>query len=315
MHFLKSFTPLALLASILLLAGCGAILPSMSIQNSKAYNDVPVSDPITPTIIPITPAVISQVSLDLNPYHYVIGAGDTLNIAAWSRKGIPVSLSGSDMNDVPTPDAMNSQAMTLLNPALKASSSNSNSATTSGYFVDENGNIFIPILGSVHVAGLTANQVNAMVARQASLYIKDPVIQTTVTSFASQQVFILGEINGGNSNTSGGMTTSSMMSLPITGTPMTLATALAQAGGMNLSTANTRLIYVIRQGSLTHPSVYWLNMQSAASMLYAENFPLNNNDIVYVSTAGIANFNRVLNQILPAIQTVWFTKSVVDGNN
>jgi polysaccharide export outer membrane protein len=56
-------------------------------------------------------------------------------------------------------------------------------------------------------------------------------------------------------------------------------------------------------------------MQSAASMLYAENFPLINNDVVYVSTAGIANFNRVLNQILPAVQTVWFTKSVVDGNN
>ncbi|MCX7123464.1 MAG: hypothetical protein NTV32_07390, partial [Gammaproteobacteria bacterium] len=118
-----------------------------------------------------------------------------------------------------------------------------------------------------------------------------------------------------NTNTTGGMTTSSMMALPITGTPMTLATAMSQAGGMNLSTANTRLIYVIRESSLTHPSVYWLSMESPASMLYAENFPLINNDIVYVSTAGIANFNRVLNQILPGIQTIWFTDSVIRGSN
>jgi protein involved in polysaccharide export with SLBB domain len=314
MNFLKILKQIALLSGCIAVAGCGAILPAMSLQNSNAYNNAPTADPITPTIIPVTPALISQVAVDLNPYHYIIGAGDTLSIAAWSKSGVQVSLTGSEIDAMmhPTTTAGTQAAVTLVNPALRASSSG---PSMGGYFVNGDGNVFIPILGAVHLAGMTEDQADALLVQKLSAYIKHPVIQTTVTSFASQQIFILGEINGGVVGASTGTTTASMMSLPITGTPMTLATALAQAGGMNLSTANTRLIYVVRQSSLTHPSVYWLDMQSAASMLYAENFPLINNDIVYVSTAGIANFNRVLNQLLPAVQTIWFTKSIVNSTN
>ncbi len=314
MKFLKIIKPITIFFGTLSLMGCGAILPGMSLQNSPAYN-TPPPNPITPLIIPITPALIKQVSPDLSPYSYHIGAGDTLNIATWSKTGVSVSLTGNDTDTItPAPLTNTTSTITLVNPALK-SSGNAASTPTGGYFVNSDGDVFIPILGNVHVANLTEDQTDKLLAQKLSVYIRAPQVRTTVSSFASQQVFILGEINGGNTNTTGGMTTSSMMALPITGTPMTLATAMSQAGGMNLSTANTRLIYVIRESSLTHPSVYWLSMESPASMLYAENFPLINNDIVYVSTAGIANFNRVLNQILPGIQTIWFTDSVIRGSN
>jgi polysaccharide export outer membrane protein len=148
-----------------------------------------------------------------------------------------------------------------------------------------------------------------MLNQKLTLYIKHPQAVVGVSSFGSQQVYVIGAVSGQNLNQA------SMLTVPITSTtPATLASALSQAGGINTASADTRLIYVIRPSSLTHPSVYWLNMQSPTSMMYAENFPLTNNDVVFVSTAGIARTNDVLAQILPFIQTLWFTKSLVAPN-
>ncbi len=95
---------------------------------------------------------------------------------------------------------------------------------------------------------------------------------------------------------------------------MTLAYALSAVGGINQMTADTSQIYVIR-GSYTTPTVYWLNAESPAAMLYADNFPLMNNDVVFVSTAGIVRLNNVLSQLLPTVQTIWFTKELINPNN
>ncbi len=315
MFLLKKLKQFALLMGFMTMTGC-AILPGMSMQNPGAYNNTTPPDPVTPTIVPITPALVAQVSADLHPYHYRIGPGDSLNISAWTKTGVQVSLTGSatrmGVGSI-MPVQNTNQAVSLINQAAGGKASSATS--TGGYFVNSDGNVFIPILGDVHLAGLTEDEANTMLAQKLAVYIKTPVVQTTVVSFASQQVFVLGEMNDTTGSSSGGTTSSSLTSLPIGGIPMTLATALAQTGGINLSTANTRLIYVIRQSSLTHPTVYWLNMESPASMLYAENFPLINNDVVYISTADIARLNRVLSQILPTVQTLWFTDSLVTGNN
>ena len=311
MDLLKKLKKLAILSSFLAMAGC-AILPGMSMENPGTYNNSPPPDPITPTIVPITPALIAQVSPDLKPYHYRIGPGDSLNISAWTKTGVPVSLTGSTATmgtQIALPAQNTTQAVSLTNQAVAGKTSSS----AGGYFVNSDGNVFIPILGNVHLAGLTEDETDTLLAQQLSVYVKNPVVQSTVVSFASQQVFVLGEMN--SSGGSGGGATSSLTSLPIGGIPMTLATALAQTGGINLNTANTRLIYVIRQGSMTHPVVYWINMESPASMLYAENFPLVNNDVVYISTADITRLNRVLAPILSLVQTLWFTDSLVNGVN
>ena len=313
MNLLTKLKQLIVFSGFLTMTGC-AILPGMSMQNPGAYNNSPTPDPITPTIVPITPTLISQVSQDLKPYHYRIGPGDSLSIVAWTKTGVPVSLTGSATNmsaGMPMLIQNNTPSIALANQAVGGKTS----SVSGGYFVNSDGNTFIPILGETHVAGLTEDEADAFLAQKLSIYVKQPVIQVVVTSFASQQVFVLGEMNSTTGSSGGGTSSSSLTSLPIGGVPMTLATALAQTGGINLGTANTRLIYVIRQGSLTHPVVYWLNMESPASMLYAENFPLVNNDVVYISTADITRLNRVLAPILSVVQTLWFTDSLVNGVN
>lgn len=284
------------------MSGC-VLLPGMSMSNPGAYNNGPAADPATPIIIPVTPQLIAQVSQDLHPYEYRIGSGDVLNIAVWSM-GLSVPLMEDSTSGASDTSGSSSQG---------GSSTNTQSAHSTGYPVDSRGNIFIPILGKVHVAGLTSDQAAQMLNQCLALYIKHPQSIVGVSSFGSQQVYVMGAISG-TSGTS--QNQASMLTVPITSTtPATLASALSTAGGINTSSADTRLVYVIRPSSLTHPSVYWLNMESPASMLYAENFPLTNNDVVFVSTAGIARTNDVLAQILPFVQTLWFTKSLVAPNS
>lgn len=85
---------------------------------------------------------------------------------------------------------------------------------------------------------------------------------------------------------------------------MTLAEALAEAGGLFEQTANASGVFVIRQadaGSGKLANVYQLNAKNATALVMAEQFRLQERDIVYVTAAPIARWNRVISQLLPSI--------------
>lgn len=85
---------------------------------------------------------------------------------------------------------------------------------------------------------------------------------------------------------------------------MTLAEALADAGGLFEATANASGIFVIRQaeedtGKIA--KVYQLNAENAIALVMAEQFALQQRDIIYVTAAPVSRWNRVINQLLPSI--------------
>jgi polysaccharide export outer membrane protein len=85
---------------------------------------------------------------------------------------------------------------------------------------------------------------------------------------------------------------------------MSLAEALADAGGMFESTANASGIFVIRQADPSTgriADVYQLNAKNATALVMAEQFKLQQRDIVYVTAAPVARWNRVISQLLPSI--------------
>ena len=87
---------------------------------------------------------------------------------------------------------------------------------------------------------------------------------------------------------------------------MTLAEALAETGSMEPSVADVSKIFVIR-GDYAAPSIYRLDASSPDAMLLANQFQLNPRDVVFVSTLGLARWNRVFSQIMPTIQGLWMT--------
>lgn len=85
---------------------------------------------------------------------------------------------------------------------------------------------------------------------------------------------------------------------------MTLAEALADAGGWYEATANAEGVFVIRAADAVTgrvADVYQLNAKNATALVLAEQFKLQQRDIVYVTAAPVARWNRVISQLLPSI--------------
>ena len=101
-----------------------------------------------------------------------------------------------------------------------------NSQNRMGYLVDVNGNIEFPVLGELHVAGLTRLQLQDTIAARvvANGYLSDP---TVMVRFLNFKVFVLGTEEG--------------KVLNISEERCTFLEALAMAGGLSLYTRRDRI--------------------------------------------------------------------------
>ncbi|SDG46209.1 polysaccharide biosynthesis/export family protein [Paraburkholderia phenazinium] len=93
---------------------------------------------------------------------------------------------------------------------------------------------------------------------------------------------------------------------------LTIADALTQATGILDTDANPRQIYVMRgmKDNPTHPEVYRLDMTQPDSIMLSSKFQLQPLDVVYVGTSPGATFNRVIQQVLPSVQTLFYLKEL-----
>lgn len=122
------------------------------------------------------------------------------------------------------------------------------------------------------------------------------------------KVFVMGEVN-------------EQMSVLMNTGELTLAEAISEAEGLDLGTANTKAIYVIRapgplEAALAQqegsPIIYHLDVARAPALLLAEGFRLEPRDVIYVSSTGVVRWNRVIAQILPTVSTLFQTQLLLD---
>jgi polysaccharide export outer membrane protein len=88
-------------------------------------------------------------------------------------------------------------------------------------------------------------------------------------------------------------------------TGMKLTEALSNVGGINELSADATGVFVIRgteEGSEKIARVYQLNVKDATAMVLGTDFPLEPFDVVYVTSAPLQLWNRVMLQLLPTLR-------------
>ena len=143
--------------------------------------------------------------------------------------------------------------------------------------------------------------INLMQMQDAGLNPNRILLQSgdlvTVKSREDSKVFVMGEI-------------SRPSALLMRNGRLTLNEALGEAGGPNLSTANTAQIYVIRNNAEGSPVVFHLNAASPTALALAETFALRPRDVVYLDPVPLVNWNRIISLLLPTTQTLSVGRSI-----
>jgi polysaccharide export outer membrane protein len=155
-----------------------------------------------------------------------------------------------------------------------------------GYLVDAEGNIQFPVLGKLHVEGLTRLQLQDTIAAQLirNGQLKDPLV---VARFLNFKVFML--------SSSGGKV------INVTNERCTFLEALAMAGGLDWYTRRDR-IGVMREVNGKRV-IHYLDPRST-EIFNDEFFVLQQNDIIFTEERPYKFFNSNLNTVLGFISSV-----------
>ena len=148
------------------------------------------------------------------------------------------------------------------------------------YTVKPDGTVNLPILGSVHLGGMTIPEVNSNLEEKYSVYYKAPFVQT---KYLNKRVIVLGATEG--------------KVIPLDNEGMNLLEVLALAGAVNNDAkgSNIRLI----RGDLSNPQVQVIDLTTIEGMARA-NLEIQPNDIIYVEPM-IRPFSESLKVIVPLL--------------
>ncbi|MGD8690632.1 MAG: polysaccharide export protein [Gammaproteobacteria bacterium] len=259
---MKQACLIGLAAVVLGLSACAAPGYKMKLTDEQQARQ---PKPPEATLTPITPDLIKhevtgttsgpepnkQLARDLAGYEYHVGPLDVLSVTVWDH------------------------------PELTIPAGEYRNAADSGRPVNARGEIYFPYVGTLHVAGMTTDQIRQLLTEKLAKYIKDPQLDVRVAAFRSQRVHVTGEVKQPGIE-------------PITDVPLTLLDAINAAGG---GTELADLTHVL----VTHgDSTRSYNVQSLLSDgNLQDNVLLRPGDIVHVPDATFMQVHLIGELIKP----------------
>lgn len=174
----------------------------------------------------------------------------------------------------------------LIKPFNVMGTNMQNTSYGYGYLVDVNGNIQFPVLGELHVEGLTRLQVQDTIAAhlERNGYIKNPLVTVRFMNF---KIFFL--------SSSGGKV------LNVTDERCTFLEALSMAGGLDWYTRRDR-IGVMREVDGKRV-IHYMDPRSTA--IFDDDFyVLQQNDIIFTEEMSYKFFSNNLNTVLALISSI-----------
>ena len=169
-----------------------------------------------------------------------------------------------------------------------STSSTSNQASVYNYLVDNDGNVDMPIIGVVHLGGLTKNEAEQFIMSKIKPYLAEnekPVVHVRMVNY---KFAVLGGVN------KPGLYTTQNEKVSI-------LEAIAQAGDLTTFAYRDR-IYMIRENSDGQKEFHQLNIHDA-SIINSPYYYLQQNDVIYVEQKKI----QARNAFISANTSIWFS--------
>lgn len=160
--------------------------------------------------------------------------------------------------------------------------------SVSSYLVDNNGDIVFPVIGRIHLGGMTKNEAEAYIKGLIKPYLSEsenPVIHVRMVNY---KYAVIGEVN------SPGMFTTMNEKINI-------IEALAQAGDLTLYGERDK-IFLLRENSDGQKEYHRLNLNDA-NIISSPYYYLQQNDIVYVEP----NKAKAKSAYFTTATSMWFT--------
>ena len=156
---------------------------------------------------------------------------------------------------------------------FNAPATESETIRTSGYLVDENGEIQIQTLGKIKLAGLTTLQAQEEIKKKASEYVTNPTVVVKIMNF---KVSVNGDVNKAGVFT-------------IPNGKINIVEAITMAGDLKLTGKRENILVIRPDGnSVKYGRINLLSKRAFESPYYY----LNNNDMVIVEP----NLKRLQNE-------------------
>ena len=135
------------------------------------------------------------------------------------------------------------------------------------YLVDNDGNIDFPVVGTIHLGGLTIEQANALVAEKIAPYFNEGIDYTVNTLIVNYEISVLGEVKRPNTFT-------------IRRNKCTVLEALAMAGDMTIygKRDNVKLLRELPNGEF---EIHELDLRDA-NLLNSPYYYMQQRDVLYV---------------------------------
>ena len=172
-----------------------------------------------------------------------------------------------------TVGSLNPESNVLFNNGVLQTLGGTSSAaattrTNEGYSVDKEGNINFPVLGKVHLAGLTKEQATEELTTEIKKSVKNPIVNIKFLNF---RITVLGEVNRPSTFT-------------IPSERVNLLEAIGLAGDLTVYGKRDNILIIRERDGVR--STTRINLMSK-STLESSDYYLQQNDIVYVEPAKI----------------------------
>ncbi len=196
-----------------------------------------------------------------------------------------------------TVSCINDEAAAPFNMTVPTSSTtNSHSTNSQGmlhtYLVDNQGNISFPIIGTIHLGGLTKAEAEQLVQSKIKPYMAEeerPIVTVRMTGY---QISVIGEVSRPGTFT-------------VSREKITVLEALAQAGDLTIYGVRNN-VQLIREDANGQKSIHFLDLNDA-NLINSPYYYLQQNDVLYITP----NKVKAQNSSVGSMTTLWFSATSI----